>query len=207
MNNVSVDTKRLRILIGLAGMLLPWLVVLVTWSWPESISITYYSLFAVGVFMIILGSASILLICYKGYDKGDDVTATIAGIFGLLICLFPTKYPDNPELAAGIFQWPSTVNAVFHCIGAFGFFCTLAYMSCFRFTKTSGAITKNKQIRNWVYRVCSIGMIGSFLLLLLNLAPNHPANLVWIVEMIALTFFGVSWLVKSGAVPLLHDKK
>lgn len=207
MNNVSVDTKRLRILIGLAGMLLPWLVVLVTWSWPESISITYYSLFAVGVFMIILGSASILLICYKGYDKGDDITATIAGIFGLLICLFPTKYPDNPALTAGIFQWPSTVNAVFHCIGAFGFFSTLAYMSCFRFTKTSGVITKNKQIRNWIYRVCGVGMIGAFLLLLLNLAPGHSANLVWIVEMIALTFFGISWLVKSGAAPLLHDKK
>lgn len=207
MNNVSIDTKRLRILIGLAGMLLPWLVVLVTWSWPESISITYYSLFAVGIFMIILGSASILLICYKGYDKGDDITATIAGIFGLLICLFPTKYPDNPTLTAGIFQWPSTVNVVFHCIGAFGFFVTLAYMSCFRFTKTSGTVTKNKQIRNWIYRVCGIGMLGSFLLLLFRSSPNHPTNLVWLVEMIALTFFGISWLVKSSAVPLLHDKK
>ena len=54
--------------------------------------------------MIILGSASVLLICYKGYDRGDDITATIAGIFGLLICLFPTRYPAEPGLAAGIFQ-------------------------------------------------------------------------------------------------------
>lgn len=32
MNKTSVDTKRLRILIGLAGILLPWLVVLITRS-------------------------------------------------------------------------------------------------------------------------------------------------------------------------------
>lgn len=207
MSTTSVDTKRLRILIGELGILLPWLVVLVTWSWPESISITYYSLFAVGIFMVILGSASLLLISYKGYDRGDDLTATIAGIFGLMICFFPTKYPDAPELAAGIFRLPSTVNVVFHCVGAFGFFGTIAYMSCFRFTKTSGEPTKNKRIRNVIYRVCGVGMIASFLLLLFNFVPGHPANLVWIVEMIALTFFGVSWLVKSGAVPLLHDKQ
>ena len=207
MNKISVDTKRLRILIGLLGMLLPWLVVLVTWSWPESISITYYSLFAVGLFMVILGSASLLLICYKGYDKGDDATATLAGIFGLMICFFPTKFPDNPELKAGIFQLPSTINVFLHCIGAFGFFGLIAYMSFFRFTKTSGEVTTNKKIRNWIYRICGVGMIGSFLLMLLKLTPNHPDNLVWIVEMIALTFFGISWLVKSGAVPLLHDKK
>lgn len=205
MNTTSVDTKRLRILIGALGMLLPWLVVLVTWSWPESISITYYSLYAVGIFMIILGSASMLLICYKGYDKGDDITATIAGIFGLMICLFPTKYPDYPSLEAGILQLPSYANVVFHCIGAFGFFGTIAYMSCFRFTRTSGKVTKNKKIRNWIYRVCGIGMMASFLLMLFQLCPDRPDNLVWIVEMIALTFFGVSWLVKSGAVPFLHD--
>lgn len=207
MNKTSVDIKRLRILIGSLGMLLPWLVVLITLSWPESISITYYSLYAVGVFMVILGSASLLLISYKGYDKGDDITSTIAGIFGLMICFFPTKFPNEPELKAGIFQLPSTINVIFHCIGAFGFFGTIAYMSCFRFTKTSGEITDKKKIRNIIYRVCGIGMIGSFLLMLFQLVPNHPSNLVWIVEMIALTFFGISWLVKSGAIPFLKDKK
>lgn len=198
--NITLATKRLRTLIGILGMLLPWLSVLVTWSWPESISITYYSLYAVGVFMIILGSASMLLISYKGYDLGDDITATVAGIFGLLICLFPTKYPSHPSLTAGIFHLKSSVNVIFHCIGAFGFFGTIAYMSCFRFTKSSGEMTRKKKIRNLIYRICGIGMIVSFLLMLLKFLPTHPANLVWIVEMIALTFFGISWLVKSGAI-------
>ena len=62
--NVTVDTKRMRIMIGILGMLLPWLVALILLQFPDSISATYYSLFTVGAFMVILGSAGILLINY-----------------------------------------------------------------------------------------------------------------------------------------------
>ena len=65
--NVTVNKKRMRIMIGILGILLPWIVVLSTLSFPQSISITYYSVCAVGAFMVILGSAVILLINYKGY--------------------------------------------------------------------------------------------------------------------------------------------
>ena len=215
--NVTVNTKRMRIMIGALGMLLPWLVALVTLSWPESISCTYYSVFAVGVFMVILGSAGILLINYKGYDKVDDITGTIAGIFGLLICLFPMVYVENPEMKTGILHLPSNISNIFHCISAFGFFGMLAFMSFFLFTKTDKwqvgqvakpRMTKKKKIRNIIYRVCGIGMIGSFLLMLLDVIPGvNIYNLTWIVETIALTFFGVSWIVKSDSVPMLKDTK
>ncbi|MBO7692061.1 MAG: hypothetical protein J6T10_05415, partial [Methanobrevibacter sp.] len=63
-----------------------------------------------------------------------------------------------------------------------------------------------KQIKNIIYRVCGIGMIGSFLLMLLDVIPGvNIYNLTWIVETIALTFFGVSWIVKSDSVPMLKD--
>ena len=206
--NITVNTKRMRIMIGALGMLLPWLVALVTLSWPESISCTYYSVFAVGVFMVILGSAGILLINYKGYDKVDDITGTIAGIFGLLIFLFPMVYVENPEMKTGILHLPSNISNIFHCISAFGFFGMLAFMSFFLFTKTAGEMTKKKKIRNIIYRVCGIGMIGSFLLMLLDVIPGvNIYNLTWIVETIALTFFGVSWIVKSDSVPMLKDTK
>ena len=207
-NNVTVDTKRMRIMIGILGMLLPWLVALITLSWPESISITYYSLFAVGTFMVVLGSAGILLINYKGYDKTDDITATIAGIAGLLICLFPMTYLPDPSVRAGILHLPSHISNTFHCISAFGFFGVLAFMSFFLFTKTSGNMSKQKKIKNTIYRVCGIGMMASFLLLLLNLIPGvNIYNLTWIVEAIALFFFGLSWIVKSDAFPFLQDTK
>ena len=207
-NNVTVDTKRMRIMIGILGMLLPWLVALITLSWPQSISITYYSLFAVGTFMVVLGSAGILLINYKGYDKTDDITATIAGIFGLLICLFPMTNLADPISKTGILHLVSTTSDIFHCISAFGFFGVLAFMSFFLFTKTDGNITKQKKIKNIIYRVCGIGMLGSFVLLLLNLIPGVEIyNLTWIVEAIALFFFGLSWIVKSDAFPFLRDNK
>jgi len=207
-NNVTVDTKRMRIMIGILGMLLPWLVALITLSWPQSVSITYYSLFAVGTFMVVLGSAGILLINYKGYEPIDDITSTIAGVFGILICLFPMTYLDDPSLKTGILHLPSNISNIFHCISAVGFFGTLAFMSFFLFTKTSGEMTKQKEIKNIIYRTCGIGMLASFLLMLLNFMPGvHIYNLTWIVEAIALFFFGASWIVKSDAFPFLKDSK
>ena len=206
--SVTVNTKRMRIMIGILGMLLPWLVALITLSWPQSISITYYSLFAVGTFMVVLGSAGILLINYKGYEKIDDITATIAGIFGILICLFPMTYLPDPSIQTGVLHLRSDISNIFHCVSAFGFFATLAFMSFFLFTKTSGEMTKQKKIKNIIYRVCGVGMLGSFILMLLQFIPGFNCyNLTWIVEAIALFFFGFSWIVKSDAFPCLQDKK
>ena len=207
MRNVTVNTKRMRIMIGVLGMILPWLVALITLSWPESISCTYYSLSAVGTFMVILGSAGILLINYKGYEKIDDITATIAGIFGILICLFPMTYVYAPDTPTGILSLPSNISNIFHCISAACFFAVLSFMSFFLFTKTSGEVTKQKKIKNVIYRVCGIGMLVSFALFLLKLIPGFSCyNLTWIIEAIALFFFGVSWIVKSDAFPFLSDR-
>ena len=205
--NVTMDSKRLRITIGILGMLLPWIVVLATLSFPQSISITYYSLFAVGCFVSILGAASGCLFAYKGYELIDDITSTIAAIFGILIILFPMTYLPDPSVKTGILHLPSDISNIFHCISAMVFFGVLAFMSFFLFTKTDGNITKQKKIKNIIYRVCGIGMIGSFLLFLLNLTPIAPYNLTWIIEAIALFFFGLSWIVKSDAFPWLKDTK
>lgn len=207
-SNITVDTKRMRIMIGILGMLLPWLVALITLSIPQSISITYYSLFAVGTFMVVLGSAGILLINYKGYSKTDDITATIAGVFGILICLFPMTYLDEPSTPTGILHLPSDISNIFHSISAVVFFGTLAFMSFFLFTKTKDKsnMSKQKKIKNIIYKVCGVGMIGSFLLFLLKLIPGFDCYcLTWIIEAIALFFFGASWIVKSDAFPFLQD--
>lgn len=204
--SVTIDTKRMRIMIGALGMLLAWLVALITLSWPPSISATYYDYRAVGTFMVVLGSAGILLINYKGYGKIDDVSGTIAGIFGICICLFPMTYEPAPETITGMFNLPSNISNVFHCVSAVGFFSTLAFMSFFLFTKTAGNMTKQKKIKNVIYRVCGIGMLASFALFLLQLIPGFDCyNLTWIVEAIALFFFGTSWIVKSDAFPFLRD--
>lgn len=77
--NAMINTVRLRSLLGWLGMLLPWIVFCLAYSDPyyteymnhtipvPSISATYFISTCITPFMIILGSASFLLISYKGY--------------------------------------------------------------------------------------------------------------------------------------------
>lgn len=213
MNDI-VKTKTLRAMIGWLGMLLPWIVTLLIGMFPPSISATWYTN-ACTPFMIILGSAGMLLMCYHGYDAVDDVLNTTAGIFGLGICLFPCslinrsginvfinlnnnfcKYTDvvDETTRVGAFLLPMYVSDIIHMLCAIGFFAILSYNSFFQFTKGSGNPTKNKKIRNIIYRICGVGMMASFLLFLL---PNFYIK-VWLIEVIALFFFGVSWLTKAN---------
>ena len=192
-----INTKRLRCAIGFLAIALPWLVVLILWRFPESISATYYT-HAGAVFMMILGSASVLLMYYDGYDKTDDILNTIAGIFGLLICLFPCK-TDTLQYV-GTFQAPVVVSGMIHNISAMAFFALLSYISMFQFTKSVGEMTDKKRTRNAIYRVCSIGMLLSFTILLL---PKFRIQM-WLTEAIALFFFGVSWLTKANAFKVLY---
>lgn len=195
----SINTVRLRAMIGWLGLILPWIVVILIWKFPPSISATWYTN-ACTPFMIILGSASILLMCYQGYEKIDDVINTLTGVAGLGICLFPCSV-DELESATkvGTFMIPMNISNIIHSVCAITFFVLLAYNSIFLFTKSKGEMTKNKKIRNIIYRVCGIGMVASFLILLL---PNFYIK-VWLMEAIALFFFALSFLTKADIYPWL----
>lgn len=196
---MQINTKRLRLLLGWLGMLLPWIVVVLVGYFPQSISITWYTN-ACTVFMIILGSASILLISYKGYELIDDITLSLSGVFGLGICLFPC-WIDNCDKVGTFLLSPTTSNTI-HCISAILFFALLSYNSIFLFTKSSGAITENKKKRNIIYRVCGIGMLASFLIMLF---PWFYIR-TWLTECLALFFFGLSFLTKANTYKLLFSE-
>ena len=198
---MRINTIRLRKLIGYTGMLLPWMVILLIGYFPASISATYYTNACVP-FMIILGNASGFLISYKGYEKIDDVLLTCAGISGLLICLFPCAI-NGVTGEVGTFLLDSRLSNVIHMISAIVFFALLAYNSLFLFTKGVGEPTKNKRRRNLIYRICGIGMVSSFLILLL---PYFHIQ-IWLIETIALSFFGISFLTKANIYPWLFCDK
>ena len=165
--------------------------------------------------MIILGSAGLLLFSYKGYDRQDDIICTIAGAFALGICLFScgtkdliARWQDIANLSnVGTFQIAPEISGILHNVSAFGFFALLAYNSLFLFTKSSGNMTENKKKRNIIFRVCGIGMIVSFLTIIPISIFNWWGG-VWLVEAIALAFFGISWLTKANCYSwLFADKK
>ena len=194
---MQINTIRLRAMIGWLGMLLPWIVVLLVGYFPHSISATWYTN-ACTPFMIILGSAAFLLISYKGYELIDDVILTCSGVAGLLICVFPCAISEE-HIKVGTFMIDQSTSSIVHYIAAVIFFGLLAYNSFFLFTKSAGEINGKKKIRNTIYRVCGVGMVASFLILLL---PNFSCK-VWLMETIALFFFGVSFLTKADIYPWL----
>lgn len=208
-----INTIKLRKILGWLGMLLPWIVAILYMifevkcvAFPNSISATYYVDSCITPFMIILGAAGILLICYSGYEKIDNIICTIAGIFGLAICLFPCALQYYPDKLVGTFQLPAYISGWIHNIAAVIFFGLLAFNSFFLFTKSSGEITSEKKKRNIIFKVCGIGMIGSFILLI-PLSLLHVSAATWIIEAIALMFFGISWLTKSQCYSWLFKDK
>lgn len=195
--NNDVDIRRLRLTLGWLALLLPWIVAILVHMIPDSISATYYTYEGGPVFMIILGACSLMLIAYKGYDKRDDILFTIAGIFGLCICLFPCGAGTYEFV--GTFQLPIKVSSIIHNSSAVIFFGILSYGTAFRFTKSNGAPSKKKKIRNIIYYICAGGMIGAFVLFPF---PDFYAK-TWLIETIALFFFGIAFLTKSNAYYIL----
>lgn len=193
---MRINTIRLRATIGWLGMLLPWIVVILIGYFPDSISATWYTN-ACTVFMIILGSASFLLVSYKGYERIDDILLTCSGIAGLGICLFPCAVTPAHE-KVGTFMIDNQVSNILHTVFAVMFFGLLAYNSLFLFTKSCGEITVKKKIRNTIFRVCGIGMVASFAILLIPITHR-----VWVMETVALFFFGISFLTKANIYPWL----
>lgn len=205
-----INAKQLRCVIGVLGMTLAWIVLGLSlafgYGFPDSISATYFIAPCITPFMIILGMSSILLFCYKGYDKVDDILNTIAAACGLGICLFPCAATTEPYI--GTFQLPAATSDTLHMISALGFFGILAYNSLFQFTKGLAEPTLNKLKRNVIFRVCGIGMIASFILLpLVSYDIIKVPHVIWVIEMIALTFFGISWLTKANCISILFADK
>lgn len=127
-----INTKQLRCIIGGLGMALPWIVAILSlaygYGFPDSISATYFVPPCITPFMIILGSAGVLLFTYKGYDTVDNILNTAAGVFALGVCLFPCAAQSG---LIGTFQIPSATSDIIHMISALGFFGILAYNSLF----------------------------------------------------------------------------
>jgi hypothetical protein len=194
---MRINTVRLRGVLGGLAILLPWIVALLNGGFPASISATYYVPECITPFMGILIASSVILMCYKGYDLQDDIILSLSGLMGLCICLFPT-YTSTADYV-GTFHLPVNLSSTLHNVSAIIFFALLSYNSFFLFTKGDGNPTNKKKIRNIIYRICGVGMIASFLLLLL---PDFHIK-IWLMETIALFFFGVSFLTKADIFPFL----
>jgi hypothetical protein len=193
-----VSYRELRIIVGALGVLLP--AVLVTWGGlldPPVLLPTlseYYTVRPPGDFFVgVLFAISSFLFAYGGYDLHDRIAGKTASVSALGVALCPVS--------------GGSVLVVLHYIFAGVFFTVLAVFALFLFTQTheDGRLTRSKENRNVVYRICG----GTILLCLVGIGilkiggvrgeiAGLPAVLV--LESLALLAFAVSWFVKAELV-------
>lgn len=213
--NNEIWLRRIRNYAGLLGGLLPWISLLGAFIYGKStgllpsgfwedlsISATYYVTPALAG---VLTAASLVLMCYNGYDMQDSIVTKLSGVFGIMIVLFPCACSISAP-CVGYFQLPTDVSNVIHVTSAVIFFSLLAYNDLFLFTKTDDNenMTDEKKKRNVIYEVCGIGMLLAMTMMLVPI--EFPAK-VWWGEMLALSFFAFSWLVKGGVFKWFNDKE
>ncbi len=200
---------------------------------PTSISVTYHlgardffvgSLFAVGAF----------LIAYNGFDKIEKVLAKFAGVFAILVAIFPTTVNLNWISAEGILfdtgvcqilsvsedDETTTCNTTSMKLapyihgGSAVLLIFILYYFCRGFAKRVGKklkkrpLMKRLRIRYFIYRACSASMVLSVVgLIISKIWLNSPSNkAVFWVEFVCLWAFGISWLVASKRIPLLSHR-
>ena len=230
-----IHLRALRKAIGIVAVSLPFVLAigenLRDWILPHAApadrtfvegSISAY--FHTGMREVFVGSLcaiAVFLVCYKGYQRRDNIAAKLAGTCALLVALFPTQERSREASDTGVpvvgsatlFSSANAPDPAFvswvHFTAAVIFFAVLAYMSYFLFTiSTKATPTPQKLQRNSVYRACGITIvlcigviaIGKFFL---GDSVNQTSY-VFVFESIAVIVFGLSWLTKAEVI--LPDK-
>jgi hypothetical protein len=185
----------LRKLIGILGIALPcvmWLgepVLCPGAGGQPTISHYYYTLMR-DAFVGILWALGIFLVCYRGTRRWDDLVSTFAGLFAIIVALFPTK----PRWDAASYHCviPSAISAkwqvidnIVHYSSAALFFLAITCMALFLF--------KNRGKHSWTnpfYKICGAAMLACLLWMWFG-------GVSFLKELIAVEAFGAAWLVNG----------
>lgn len=201
-----------RKILSIFGMLLPILAPLTGFlayskNGPEfwySISATFYA--TSNIFMIgVLAIFAFFLWSYQGYDLGDKYTCNFSAAMAIGILLFPCKCLAAGD-TTGVFNLPTYISNILHCIIAALLFGSFAYMIGFRFTKTRyKKLPVDKIKRNRIYRICALiialAMVSQVITSLLDIGWFTIIN-----EAIMLWAFSFAWAVKANMFKRFRDK-
>jgi hypothetical protein len=208
--NDILTYRRIRKAIGWLAISLPVLLVILPLipifktTIQNSISYYYYTNLR-EVFTGVLCAVSLFLIRYKGFDdpkfwRNDNKMTNLAGIMAMGVALVPTNPNNCSEKIYTIIPFCINFLGVLHYLFATVFFVVLAIISYKIFTigqKKNKNIPLSLMNENNIYKICGIAIIVFAGLIpicdLLNFFPK--ATLV--LETLALTAFGTSWLVKG----------
>ncbi len=219
-NHYLISYLTLRKAIGVLGIALPVVVTAGSVMIDDCTGLLpsisdYYHTNLRNIFTGIMCSVAIFLFTYRGPDRQDGIAGKLGCIFALGLAFFPTVIDDAtcrlceeaPLKCDSITPQDHWMSKV-HMASALLFFLVLIYFSLFLFTKSNTSHpTPEKIIRNRLYRVCGYTMLACIILLVvyvLFISSKYPVleqyNIIFWLETIALTAFGVSWLVKGELI-------
>jgi preprotein translocase subunit SecG len=199
-----ISYKKLQIMMGLAGILLPLLVVAGKYLsegsgvLEDSVSDYYNNGTGGDILVGILFALSFFLFAYKGPEGIDSIIADIGGAMALGVALFPTTSEN---------KFVSSMHFIFAAL----LFATLIIFSLYLFRKTKKTVkpTPEKIKRNRIYFCCGIIMIvcivGMFVCYIALNSFTRKYNIIFWGETIALVSFGFSWLTKAEWLYLVDE--
>lgn len=200
----------MRLLIGLLGFLLPWILLVGDWwllddsaNWKArgSLSAYYHSGMRdafVGIFFMV----GILLVTYKiGERNRDNLFSLVAGLAAFGVAIFPTGIPDgvtNAHETPLQLEWgQDTVKAIhFTCAAFFVAFVALICLDFARRERASGGPRAEFWYR---FHLTMTGLIvvGVALIGVLKWINFYKHQSILIGETVVVIAFGLSWLAKS----------
>jgi hypothetical protein len=193
----------LAISLPVALVILPLIPIFKT-SIQNSISYYYYTNLR-EVFTGVLCAVSLFLIRYKGFEdpkfwKNDNKMTNLAGIMAMGVALVPTNPVCCSEKIYTIIPFCKNFLGVLHYLFATVFFVILAIISYKIFTigqKENNDIPLSIMNENNIYKICGVAIIVfAGMIPIFDILKFFPkATLV--LEALALTAFGTSWLVKG----------
>lgn len=197
----------------------PWLVAhletdyLAGANLKSSISHFYYTA-AAPLFIGILISVAIFLFTYNGYTPNpqndrwvwltDKRISTFAACCLLGIVVFPTDSYAHLKDNLFIFETTGLVGKI-HLSFAALFFISMAVMSIINFRRQP-----NKRLisdgEGKTYLICGWGIICCLLIVTITFLINSTGSwlggkFMFVMEVLMLLFFGISWLTKGKSIP------
>jgi hypothetical protein len=208
----------LRKAVGFLGILLPLTCLIGSFLIPscedkihKSISDYYFTPLR-DVFVGILAAVAFFLFAYRGFGKLDFWMAKLGALAALGIAFFPTtaKCHLNCNIDFPVFYEHS---GIVHLSSAFLLFGVLIYFCLFSFKNqdpNEEILGVNTADNIWIYKTCGYTMLVCVICIGLYfkfIMPNYSCeefpvscNVVFWLEAIALSAFGISWTVKGNFV-------
>jgi hypothetical protein len=138
----------------------------------------------VGVLFVISG----LLFVYKGYRPAEDLALNLAGIFAVLVALFPMGW-DEPGL-----PW--------HGIFAVCFFVCIAYVCIFCASATLTLVKEDRRAYyRRTYKFLGYAMVASpIIAAIINWGLGFRSSYLFFAELCGVYAFAIYWLIKTKEI-------